>query len=136
MEHVAPKVTAWLDSVGADVGVPMPPHFAFLRDQLLHHAAVVRKTASDRVGLATLNRADVESEADEAASLMRRLILPVGLKTPLEPRAILLGGWQEAFCRRGDSPAGVVAALSDTNLQDLVGKAIEMSVVSKAWNQP
>jgi hypothetical protein len=135
MEHVAPKVTTWMDSIGDDATDSMLPHFAFLREQLLHHAPVIRKTATDRVGSAMLDPSVVVPEANEAAGLIRRLILPVGLKESLQPRSILLGGWQEAFHRHGDSPAGIVAALSDSHLQDLIGKAIEMSVVREAWNQ-
>ena len=78
----------------------------------------------------------MESEADEAAHLIQHLILPVGLDEPLKPRSILLGGWQEAFRRHGDTPEGIVAALSDTRLQDLIGKAIELSVVSETWGAP
>ena len=35
----------------------------------------------------------------------------------------------------GDSPAGLVEALSDRRLQELVGKAIEMSTVASLWER-
>jgi hypothetical protein len=74
-----------------------------------------------------------EPEATEAADLLERLILPVGLDGALQPRSILLGGWQEALRKTGDRPEGLIKALEDHRLQDLVGKAIEMSTVSSSW---
>jgi hypothetical protein len=123
----------WLDSIAADAGAPLPTHFNFLRDELLAHANLLQDAAIARAGADTLDRAIAEPESDEAARLLERLILPVGLSSALQPRAILLGGWQEGLREHGDSPEGIVAALSDSRLQDLVGKAIEMSVVSAAW---
>jgi hypothetical protein len=133
MQRTTPGVTAWLDSIAADAGATLLQPFSFLRDELLTHANVLQDTAVARTGTETLDRDRAEPESNEAAALLERLILPVGLAKPLEPRSILLGGWQEAMRRHGDSPKGVVAALCDNGLQDLIGKAIEMSVVSAAW---
>ena len=133
MQRVAPEVTMWLDSIAADAGAALPTHFNFLRDELLAHANVLQDAAIARAGADTLDRTIAEPESDEAARLLERLILPVGLTSALQPRSILLGGWQEGLREHGDSPEGIVAALSDSRLQDLVGKAIEMSVVSAAW---
>jgi len=133
MQRVAPEVTMWLDSISADAGAPLPTHFNFLRDELLTHANVLQDAAIARAGADTLDRTIAEPESDEAARLLEHLILPVGLTSALQPRSILLGGWQEGLREHGDSPEGIVAALSDSRLQDLVGKAIEMSVVSAAW---
>ncbi len=134
MERVAPGITAWIDSIATDAtGGLQPPHFAFLRDELLARAAVLQDCAMTRTGPDTFDHARAEPQADEAAYLLERLILPVGLNAPLEPRSILLGGWQEAVRRHGDSPGGLIASLGDRGLQDLIGKAIEMSVVSASW---
>ncbi len=133
MQRVAPGVTMWLDSIAADASAALPTHFNFLRDELLAHANVLQDAAVARAGGDTLDRTIAEPESDEAARLLERLILPVGLTGALQPRSILLGGWQEGLREHGDSPEGIVAALSDSRLQDLVGKAIEMSVVSAAW---
>ncbi len=133
MQRVAPEVTMWLDSIAADAGAALPTHFNFVRDELLAHANVLQDAAIARAGADTLDRTIAEPESDEAARLLERLILPVGLTSALQPGSILLGGWQEGLREHGDSPEGIVAALSDSRLQDLVGKAIEMSVVSAAW---
>jgi hypothetical protein len=133
MQRVAPEVTMWLDSIAADAGAALPTHFNFLRDELLAHANVLQDAAIARAGGETLDRTIAEPESDEAARLLERLILPVGLTSALQPRSILLGGWQEGLREHGDSPEGIVTALCDSRLQDLVGKAIEMSVVSAAW---
>ena len=133
MERVAPGITGWLDQIAADATGALDPPFAFLRDQLITHANVLQDTAMARVGGDTLDPAASEPAADEAAGLLQRLILPVGLGDPLEPRAILLGGWQQAFREHADNPAGLVEALTDRRLQELVGKAVEMSTVAAAW---
>jgi hypothetical protein len=134
MDRVAPGITGWLDSIAADASAALqPPHFGFLRDELLARAGVLQDCAMARTGADTFDRVRAEPEADEAARLLDRLILPVGLTVPLEPRSILLGGWQEALRRHGDSSRGVVACLGDGGLQDLIGKAIEMSVVNASW---
>jgi len=88
-----------------------------------------------QVGVGALSPATAVGEAREARVLLESLILPVGEKDPLEPRSIMLGGWQEAMRIHGDRPEGLVAALDDQRLQDLVGKAIEMSVVSSSWRK-
>jgi hypothetical protein len=137
MKGFAPGVMAWLEGIGDDAdSIPLAEPFAFLREQLKRHAVAIGDTAANRSAHAVLDRTSVESEANEAASLIQHLILPVGLDKPLKPRSILLGGWQEAFRRHGDMPEGIVAALSDTRLQDLIGKAIELSVVSETWSAP
>lgn len=133
MERVAPGITRWLDEIAADATGPLERPFAFLRDQLLAHANVLQDTAMSRAGSGALDPGTSEPAADEAADLLARLILPVGLGDPLEGRAILLGGWQQAFADHGDSPAGPIKALTDRRLQELVGKAIEMSTVASAW---
>jgi hypothetical protein len=134
MERVAPGVTAWLDDIAADASGPLDSRLAFLRDQLLAHAAVLQDTAIARAAANPMDPTALESAADEAGELLSRLILPVGLDSPLDGRAILLGGWQQAFREHGDSPSGMVSALADSRLQDLIGKAIEMSTVAVAWS--
>ncbi len=131
--RVAPNVTAWLDGVAADANSPLPVQYSFLRDQILAHESVLQDAAAGRTGGGLLDPKAAEPEADEAADLLRRLILPVGLDRALEPRSILLGGWQEALRKNGDRPEGLVKALQDRRLQDLVGKAIEMSTVTSSW---
>jgi hypothetical protein len=133
MERVAPGVTAWLDEIAGDVGGELDIQFAFLRDQFLAHASVLQEAAIARVDADQLDPEASEAAADEAAELLSRLILPVGFRDPLDGRAILIGGWQQAFRDHGDSPAGMVKALVDIRLQDLIGKAIEMSTVVEAW---
>lgn len=133
MERVAPGVTGWLDGIASDATGPLDPHFAFLRDQLIANASVLQDTATARSGAGALEAGPSEPAAGEAADLLRRLILPVGLGEPLEGRTILLGGWQQAVQKHGDNPAGLVKAVADRRLQELVGKAIEMSTVAQAW---
>lgn len=133
MERVAPGVTAWLDEIAGDARSPLDIQFGFLRDQLLAHASVLQDAAIVRAGAQALDPRASEAAADEAAGLLSRLIMPVGLGEPLEGRAILLGGWQQAFRDHGDTPSGMVSALTDGRLQDLIGKAIEMSTVTAAW---
>jgi hypothetical protein len=133
MERVAPRVTAWLDQIAGDAAGSLEHPFDFLRDQLMGHATVLQEAAMGRSGDDALDSGASEGPAEEAADLLRRLILPVGLTKPLEARAILLGGWQQAFQEHGDDPAGLIAALEDRRLQELIGKAIEMSTVASAW---
>jgi hypothetical protein len=133
MERTAPNATAWLDDIASDADGPLTPEFSFLRDQLLANAGALQETAIDQVGDRSLDREVCEGEADEAAALLSDLILPLGLDAVLNGRSILMGGWQQAFRDHGDNPAGMVQAVSDVRLQDLIGKAMEMSVVAKAW---
>ena len=133
MKRVAPGVTAWLDQIAGDAPGSLERPFAFLRDQLMGHATVLQDVAIGRSGNDAFDASASEGPANEAADLLRRLILPVGLTNPLEARAILLGGWQQAFQEHGDSPAGLILALEDRRLQELVGKAIEMSTIAVAW---
>ncbi len=133
MERVAPGVTGWLDQIASEATGSLDLPFAFLRDQLIAHANVFQDAAMTRAGGNALDPTAAAKAADEAADLLRRLILPVGLNAPLDARAILLGGWQQAFQEHGDNPVGLVEALADDRLQDLVGKAIEMSTVAAAW---
>jgi hypothetical protein len=133
MERVAPGVTIWLDAIAKDSNGPLPIEFAFLRDQLLSHAVLLQDTAIARGGTSSPDPAALEPAADEAAELLSRMILPVGLEDPLDGQAILMGGWRQALRQYGDSPSGMVRALTDRRLQDLIGKAIEMSTVAAAW---
>jgi hypothetical protein len=133
MERTAPSATAWLDDIAADAEGPLTSEFSFLRDQLMANAETLQGIAIDQVGDRALDRQVCEAEADEAAGLLSELILPLGLDAILDGRSILIGGWQQALKEHGDSPTGMVQATSDVRLQDLVGKAMEMSVVSNAW---
>jgi hypothetical protein len=133
MERVAPGVTSWLDGIALDSADPLEPPFGFLRDQLLTHSRVLQDAVMAVAGADALDHGTCEGAADEAARLLDHLILPVGLATPIEPRAILLGGWQHIFGNGHDSPSGVVEALTDTRTQELLGKAIELSIVATGW---
>jgi hypothetical protein len=133
MERVASGVTSWLDDIANDSGGPLPIQFAFLRDQLQSRAVVFQDAAIDRSGSDRLDPTALEPAAEEAAELLSQMILPAGLEDPLDGRAILVGGWREALRQHDDSPSGMVRALTDRRLQDLIGKAIEMSTVAAAW---
>jgi hypothetical protein len=133
LDRVAPNVTAWLNGVAADANGPLSMPFSFLREHLLAHESTLQDAATGRIGGGGLDPEASEPEAAEAADLLERLILPVGLDGALQPRSILLGGWQEALRKTGDRPEGLIKALEDHRLQDLVGKAIEMSTVSSSW---
>jgi hypothetical protein len=133
LERIAPQITHWLDQIAEDAIKPLEEPFEFMRSQLLANAHLFRNTAHARAGADSLDPAMSEVEAGEAAGLLRDLVLPVGLAETLEGRAILLGGWERAFEAHGDNPTGLVSSLRDTRLQELVGKAIEMSTVVSAW---
>jgi hypothetical protein len=133
MEGIAPGVMSWLSGIAGESNGPLPLEFSFLRDQVLAHASSFQNAATVLSGDNSLARSALEADAHEAAELLERMILPVGLNEPLDGRAILLGGWCQAFREHGDSPAGMVRALGDRRLQDLVGKAIELSAVATAW---
>lgn len=133
MDRVAPGITSWIDQIAGDASGGLDRPSDFLRAQLMGHTTVLQDVAMRRSGSDALDAGASEGQADEAADLLRRLILPVGLTKPLEARAILLGGWQQAFQEHGDNPAGLIAALNDRRLQELVGKAIELSTVASAW---
>jgi hypothetical protein len=133
MDRVAPGTAAWLEGVAADANAQLDPPFAFLRDQLLPRGHLLQDVAQTHLGAGSLDTDPTEKEADEAADLLGRLILPVGLRDPLQARSILLGGWQSGINDHGDTPAGLVEALGDFQTQELVGKAIEMSTVARCW---
>jgi hypothetical protein len=133
LDRVAPGVMAWLDGIAADATSALALPYSFLRDQLLAHGQVLRDTASARAGVGSLALSDAERDANEAADLLRETILPNGIGDPMDGRSILLGGWQYALEAHGDNPEGLVAALTDWQLQELTGKAIEMSVISRTW---
>jgi hypothetical protein len=133
MERIAPAVTAYLDEIAADASTDLDIPSAFLRDQFLAHPEVLQEAAIARVDADSLDAVTMERAANEAAELLSQLILPVGLDDPIDGRAILIGGWQQAFRDHGDHPAGMVKALADARLQELIGKAIEMSTVAEAW---
>jgi hypothetical protein len=135
MERVAPGVTSWLDDVASSSAVALAAPFEFFRNELSARSTLLQTVARERVGDAAIDRDRAEVESDEAARLLGKLILPVGLHTALEPRAIVLGGWRDGLSRHGDSPNGTVLAISDRRLQGLVGKAIEMSVVATEWRK-
>ncbi len=133
LQNVAPNIASWLSQIGADAGAKLDPDYSFLRDQVIRGANLLRSAAGDLVAANALKPEVATPEADQVADLLENLILPVGLDSPIAPRSILLGGWQQALREHGDSPEGLVAAMGDPRLQDLVGKAIEMSVVVSCW---
>jgi hypothetical protein len=131
----APGISRWLSAVAVDTSDDLGVAFNFLRDQLVRRSDLLRDASEEVVGSAAVRPNTTVSESDEAVTLLRRLILPVGSENPLAARSILLGGWERAIEIHGDSPAGLVAALANVQLQDLVGKAIELSVVSACWEE-
>lgn len=134
MAQVAPAVTSWLRGVAS---TPTPAGTdivgAFLRAEVIRAASAIQDAAIGRTEDQALDPAAVQAGAREAAELLERVVLPVGVP-PLTPLAILLGGWAEGFRRHGDSPRGLVASLDEPSLQELVGKAIEMSTISSQWD--
>jgi hypothetical protein len=133
LQERAGGLLRWLEDVGANAKSDMEPPFDFLRDQLLRHGALCREIAKKVIGHNRLAPAVTVREADSAEKLLDDLILPVGEDPVLEPRGILLGGWQRALAAHGGTASGIVSSLADRQLQDLVGKAIELSVVASCW---
>jgi hypothetical protein len=133
MEETAPEILTWLRSIAADSSESLGQPFDFLRKEVLKRSHLLRETAAAQVGVGRLDPEKIIPEATEAAELLELLILPVGAEDPLTSRAILLGGWQEGLRVHGDSPQGLVESLGDNRLQNLVGKAIEMSAIVRAW---
>lgn len=130
----APALTDWLRSVAADAENELPQPYDFFREQLLAHAATLQQTATDTLAANSLDAQSAAPEAAQATTLLESRILPLGLGRPLKARAILLGGWQAAISAHSDRPEGLVSALSDNQLQDLVGKAMEMTTVVNVWS--
>jgi hypothetical protein len=135
MESTAPEITKWLTEIGRDAEAELEPRYSLLRNQLTRRADLLRSVAHQQAGSSRLTPASTVGEAAEAADLLEQLILPVGSESPLAPRSILLGGWQRALAVHGDSPEGLITALDDDQLQGLVGKGVEMSVVVSAWEE-
>jgi hypothetical protein len=134
MSQVAPGVSAWLDGVAADSAATTGSLDGdFLLAQMGSHAVFFQDAAAARIGSGRLEADKAAEPAKEATSLLERLILPVGFENRIEPRAILLGGWVCGFLRHGDNSRGCAKTTSDRGLQELVGKAIELSTVSAAW---
>lgn len=131
-EDAAPEIMGLLREVAADATEKLGRPWDFLRDEVLAQSDWLRGVVSERVGDQQL-RPVVGEEAKRAADLLDHLILPVGPdECPFKPRAIMLGGWLHAL-RDQDSPEGLVSVQKDRRLQDLVGKAIEMSTVLTSW---
>jgi hypothetical protein len=134
MLAVAPSIASFLEGIGAEGRtLLLPGDFARMHQELQDAGSVLQEIAGERVGKAALDPAVCKEEAIEAATLLKKRILPVGLEGPLEPRSILIGGWRAAVEAHGDEPTTLATALEDTQLQELIGKAVELSIVTSAW---
>lgn len=133
MEAIGPEVLRWLKEVGNEASGPMGPPYSFLRDETVRRSDLLRTAALEQLTKDPLRPDTAVAGSEEAAGLLRQLILPVGLDEALPPQSILLGGWQEGIHLHGDSASGLVAALDDSRLQNLIGKAAEMSTVVDVW---
>jgi hypothetical protein len=130
-----PGLLAWFDSIAGDAGGSLRDPSQFIRDRLLAHADDLRQLVATRVGTASLDATECMAAAAKASELLRLHILPVELEGRLDRRGILTGGWHVAIEQHGDTPDGLVAAISDDHVQDLIGKALELSTVVEAWEQ-
>lgn len=132
-KSAAPSFAHVLEEVADDALQQLARPWEFLRTEVLDNVDWMRTVVTEQVGNGSL-RPEVIDDARYAAELLEQLILPVGASsTPLPPRAIVLGGWLDGFRRHGDTAAGLLKAQADRRLQDLVGKGIEMSIVSSSW---
>lgn len=132
---IAPGIRDWLGGVSAEALTYSQQPFSFLVNALLRSADAFHELAAARTGANAIVPSECAAHASTAAELLSHSILPVELDEPLDRRGILAGGWEAAIARHGDSPHGFVAATSDRTLQELVGKALESSVVLEAWGQ-
>jgi hypothetical protein len=131
--EAGPHIKSFLDGVAADATNEIARPWEFLRTAIVDNTKWLRDAASNQIGSGVLGL-QAADEAKEAADLLRQLVLPVGASDqPFSPRAILLSGWLEGLRRYGDDVAGMIKAQADRGLQDLVGKAIEMSTVATSW---
>lgn len=129
MQSTAPTVASWLRRVGDFACTQtLPPVDSFVHHECIAHFDELYDIATKVSGDRYLSADETIPEAGIAADLLHRLILPLGLDARLSPRSIMLGGWQESL-RVHDSPGGIRTAVADLRLQELVGKAIELSVV-------
>lgn len=136
LEQKAPDLSAWLKRVGEDADTELEAPYGFFREHILRRSDLFRTVAARQVDNGDrLGPEAAIPEAERADELLRELILPLSSNPVLKPRAILLGGWQRALAEHGDHTSGLVESLVDYQLQDLVGKAIELSVVASCWEE-
>ncbi len=128
-----PRTLEWVDSIASNISNPLNPEFAFARKWVQAEAEFIHEIVEKTIPDGAMTPGEFERDAREAAGLLAESILPVGLSEPLRSRAILLGGWHYALSRGEEGPVGLVKAMGDSELQRMVGKAIEMSVVARSW---
>ena len=129
-----PGILGWLETIAADAVAPLHDPSLFLRELIVAHAGDVRDVAASRVGADAVDVPGCVDAATRTVELLRLHILPVEKEGVPGRRGILCGGWLRAFEQHGDSPEGLVAAIADDGLQELLGKALELATVVEAWN--
>jgi hypothetical protein len=131
LRDTSPEIHEWLDEVGKDPVVTEEAQFGFLAEAAVEAGPRLRQLSEEKIGDSAL-APSAEGPALKVVELLDELVLPVG-ESPFQPREILLGGWRRALKKHSGGPSMLPAALADRQMHDLVGKAIEMSVVVSSW---
>jgi hypothetical protein len=137
-----PHTLGWLDHVAAMDLAPQFDFESFLISACTDLDTKIRDVVSARLNTKVYRPDAYGASGEEIEEFLRQRILPAQLKSghAAPPRGILLAGWlhvlsdQDAEGSEGDAPTSISTGLDNDELQDFLGKALEMSKVLEVWD--
>ncbi len=136
LQDRTPGLVAALDAIAdCDDSSEFEALSHFSHDLLRSNAAVFRKISQERIGDRAPSVDETAESAKSTLALLTHDILPVEINGRcLDRRGIVLGGWWAAVNRHGDRPSTLDRAIGDDQLQEMLGKALELSVMVESWD--
>lgn len=134
----APTVASWLRTEVAAVVARRPDAVTtFLLNALTQMGATIRARTSTQLGDGVYLPSEFLPQAAVVAELAEFDTLPAQLHdgAPIDRRAIILSAWLSVL-KANDQPETLASALGDVRTQAFFAKAIEMSALLAAWDQP
>ena len=132
LQDICPETTEWLRRQ-ATFPTPTSKQERFLREACDALAPAIMSTVSDHVR-EPIDADGYAAVAPHALDQMRIRVPASEIdQEPIEPWHIVALGWQWSFEIRGDSPATLAEAPSDTELSRVLLRAIEMAQIRRLW---
>jgi hypothetical protein len=133
-----PEIDAWCRGVAAEVATYDEPDVGFAVDALQQLAPRLRRAVAEHVGSNAFTSADNDRVSTEIQQLLQNGIPPAQASggSAIPRAAIILGSWHFAIAQEGGGLSALATAPDVPELSRLLPKALEISALVDAWENP
>jgi hypothetical protein len=136
LQSNATETLAWFDAIASEeMEAQGKSYYETLGSVIAELAPTIEGVVAEHLGERLFTPATYEAQAEEISAFLALEVLPAQHRdgSPIDRRAVLLGGWLHMFSQKGATPDKLPEVVGERNFQAFLAKALEMSAVLERW---